>query len=79
MQKRGARGANGLIERTPSAPITTTSPGSISRTKRALMMSRAQVSDARIQASSSWPSTSGRTPSGSRTPIIASLVSAPSE
>jgi len=41
----------------------------MSRTSSAPMMSSAQVSDVRIHASPSRPSTSGRTPNGSRTPI----------
>ena len=58
MQKRLARCARtGLVLRTPLAPIITISPGSTSRTNSAPMMSRAQVSDARIHASPSWPST----------------------
>ena len=43
-----ARGANGRSEWTPSLSITTISPGSTSRTKSAPMMSRAQVSEARM-------------------------------
>ena len=78
-QSRFGSGANGLTLRTPSAPIMTISPGSTSRTNSASMMSKAQVSEARIQASPSRPSTSGRTPSGSRTPISASCDSATSE
>ena len=64
---------------TPRAPIMTISPGSTSRTNSAPMMSSAQVSDARIQASARRPRTSGRTPSGSRTPMISSCESATSE
>ena len=63
----------------PSLVMTTISPGSTSRTKSAPMMSSAQVSDARIGAPSSLPSTSGRTPQGSRTPISFFEVSATSE
>ena len=50
----------------PLAVTTTISPGFRSRTKRAPMMSSAQVSEARIQEPSRSPSTSGRMPSGSR-------------
>ena len=47
------------------------------------MMSSAQVSELSTQPSPTWPSTSGRTPSGSRTPIslvrvIATTENAPS-
>ena len=63
----------------PLAVTTTISPGFRSRTKRAPMMSSAQVSEARIQAPSRSPSTSGRMPSGSRQPIIFFDVSATSE
>ena len=65
--------------RCPCSVTTTISPGSMSRTKRAPMMSSAQVSEARIQAPSRSPSTSGRMPSGSRQPIIFLVVSATSE
>ena len=68
MQKRRARAANGLMLSVPLAVAVNTSPGSMSRTKRAPMMSSAQLSDARIGAPSSSPRTSGRTPRGSRTP-----------
>ena len=54
----------------PPGVMMTISPGSTSRTKRAPMMSSAQVSEARIGAPSRSPSTSGRMPSGSRQPII---------
>ena len=70
MQNRGGVGSNGKNESMPSSVITTISPGATSRRKVAPMMSRAQVSDARMVAPSSAPMTSGRTPSGSRTPII---------
>ena len=63
----------------PLAVTTTISPGFRSRTKRAPMMSSAQVSEARIQAPSRSPSTSGRMPSGSRMPIIFFDDSATSE
>ena len=61
----------------------TISPGSTSRTNSAPMMSRAQVSDDSTQASPVRPSISGRTPSGSRTPIslervMATIEKAPS-
>ena len=79
MQKRLAAGLNGLMLSTPLSVMMTISPGSMSRTTRAPMMSNATVSDARIIAPSSCPSTSGRTPKGSRTPMSASLVSATSE
>ena len=51
-QKRRCCLANGLIERRPLPSTITISPGSTSRTKSAPMMSSAQVSEARIQASS---------------------------
>ena len=78
-QNRFGRGANGAKLSTPAAPIVTISPGSTSRTYSAPMMSSAQVSDARIQPSPIRPSTKGRTPSGSRTPISAVLVIATRE
>ena len=56
----------GTGSRCPWLVTTTISPGFRSRTKRAPMMSSAQVSEARIQAPSRSPSTSGRMPSGSR-------------
>ena len=62
--------ANGNRLSMPSSVMTTISPGLMSRTKRAPMMSRAQVSEARIVAPSRSPRMSGRTPSGSRQPII---------
>ena len=54
-QKRRCCLVKGLIERRPLPSTMTISPGSTSRTKRAPMMSSAQVSEVRIQASSSWP------------------------
>ena len=54
-QKRRFCLVKGLIERRPLPSTMTISPGSTSRTKRAPMMSSAQLSDVRIQASSSWP------------------------
>ncbi len=48
MQGRICSGSKGLIDCTPLSEITTISPFSMSRTKRAPMMSSAQVSDARI-------------------------------
>ena len=48
MQKRDGAAANGLMLRKPSSSMTTISPGSTSRTKSAPMISRAQVSEARI-------------------------------
>ena len=50
-QSRFVSMLNGLMLRTPPAPMITISPGSTSRTNSASMMSRAQVSDAMIQAS----------------------------
>ncbi len=71
MQKRGFAGSNGnMLSNAARSVMTTISPGSTSRTKRAPMMSSAQVSEARIYAPSRSPSTSGRMPSGSRQPII---------
>ena len=78
MQGRGGIGGNGLWLCTPSSSNTTISPCSMSRTNLAPMMSSAQVSEARIGLPSSSPSTSGRMPSGSRTPISFLLVSATS-
>ena len=78
-QKRRFSFVKGLIERSPLPSTMTISPGSTSRTKRAPMMSSAQLSDVRIQESSRRPITSGRTPIGSRTPSSASLVSISSE
>ena len=54
-QKRRGCLVKGLIERRPLPSMMTISPGSTSRTKRAPMMSSAQVSEVRIQASSSRP------------------------
>ena len=48
MQGRGAILGNGRRLSTPCSVTTTISPFSTSRTKRAPMMSSAQVSDARI-------------------------------
>jgi hypothetical protein len=60
--------------------ITTISPGSISRTNSAPMMSSAQVSELSAQVlSPSRPRTSGRTPSGSRTPMSLVRVMATTE
>ena len=74
-----------VIEMLPSGWIsaTTTSPFLTSRTKRAPMMSRAQVSEAKIGLPSRSPSTSGRMPLGSRAPIslvrvMATIAKAPS-
>src|SRR5436190_21528347 len=67
-QKRRGCLLHGLIERRPVPSTITISPGSTSRTKRAPMMSSAQLSEVMIQASSSRPMQSGRTPIGSRTP-----------
>jgi hypothetical protein len=66
--------------------MTTISPGAISRTNSAPTMSSAQVSDAAPRSRFPRPirpSTSGRTPSGSRTPmslvrVIATMENAPS-
>ena len=60
-QPFGEGGANRL-ERTPSASMASSSPGSISRTKEAPTMSSAAVSDATTQPRSSRPNDSGRTP-----------------
>ncbi len=79
MQKRDGVSPKGFTLRRPAASITTTSPGCTSRTNSAPTMSSAQVSDARIQPSPVRPSTSGRTPRGSRAPISAPLCSATSE
>ena len=79
MQGRAGCGPKGLIDCDAVVVATTISPCSTSRTKRAPMMSSAQVSDARIGQPSRSPSTSGRMPSGSRTPISFLLVSATSE
>ena len=80
MQNRERVGAKGLWLSTPaSGVITTISPGSISRTNSAPMMSSAQVSELSAQPSPTRPSTSGRTPSGSRTPISLVRVMATTE
>src|ERR1700730_14045673 len=52
-QKRVSRCSNGITLRTPPAPMMTISPGSMSRSNSAPMMSSAQVSEARIH---DWPS-----------------------
>ena len=84
MQKRGLTRWNGKKLSTPSAVAITISPGSTSRTNSAPMMSRAQVSEESTQPlAGAGPSISGRTPSGSRTPIslervIATIEKAPS-
>src|SRR5437868_1995638 len=70
----GAVGGNGLCECMPSSSNTTISPFSTSRTYFAPMMSRAQVSEARIGCPSSLPMTSGRMPKGSRAPSSFLLV-----
>ena len=70
MQKRFFCGSKGKMLSMPFEVTTTISPGLMSRTKRAPMMSSAQVSEARIQAPSRSPRTNGRMPSGSRQPII---------
>ena len=69
-EARLRRPRTGAGSRSRPAVMITISPGSMSRTKRAPMMSSAQVSEARIGAPSRSPRTSGRTPSGSRQPII---------
>ncbi|WP_242473639.1 hypothetical protein [Blastococcus sp. TML/M2B] len=52
--------------RSPFSSIAMSSPGSTSRTTEAPTMSSAAVSLATTQPRSSRPSTSGRTPCGSR-------------
>ena len=79
MQNRGLTGWNGWKLSTPSAVQITISPGSMSRTYSAPMMSSAQVSDDSTQPSPTRPSISGRTPSASRTPISLERVSATME
>jgi hypothetical protein len=74
MQKRFRSGPNGNRLVTPASLQITTSPGATSRTKRAPMMSSAQVSEVTIGTPSISPSTSGRTPIGSRTPMMPSLA-----
>ena len=59
--------------------MTTISPGSTSRTNRAWIKSRAQVSLASTQAPSSWPRQRGRKPCGSRRPISSFSVMMTSE
>lgn len=60
-------------ERIPFFVITTNSPGSISLIGVASITSKAQVSEARTNESSSIPSHSGRKPYGSRAPMRVSL------
>ncbi len=79
MQNRGRRGWNGKMLSTPAAVAITISPGSTSRTNSAPMMSSAHVSEASTQPSPTRPSISGRTPSGSRTPISLERVMATTE
>ena len=59
--------------------MTSSSPGSSSRTNGAPVMSRAGVSEARTQPSSSLPRHRGRKPCGSRTPISRSWSSSTRE
>ena len=61
-----ARARAKCCERRPSSSIAISSPGSISRTKLAPTMSSAAVSEVTTQPRSRRPSTSGRTPCGSR-------------
>ena len=75
MQGRGGFGGNGLWLCAPASSNTMISPGSMSRTYLAPIMSSAQVSEVRIGRPSRSPSTSGRMPSGSRAPISFLLVS----
>ena len=75
MQKSRARARNGRRLRSRPRRITTTSPGSTSRSKLAPIRSSAQVSLATTQAPSRRPSESGRKPCGSRAAISASPVS----
>src|SRR5690242_16954743 len=65
MQPARSTSAN-RVDRRPSASIAMNSPGSISRTNDAPTMSSAAVSLATTQPRSRRPSTSGRTPCGSR-------------
>src|SRR5690349_6086716 len=65
MQPFGSGLAN-RAERSPSASIASSSPGSTSRTNEAPTMSSAAVSLATTQPRDSRPSTSGRTPCGVR-------------
>ena len=53
----------------PSSVIITTSPGFISLTNSALIISNAQVSEQRIYAPSNFPKTNGLIPKGSLAPI----------
>src|SRR5918993_423182 len=62
MQGRMFWGGAKRIDSMPSSEMTTISPFSTSRTKRAPMMSSAQVSDARMARPSNSPRTSGRMP-----------------
>ena len=83
-QNRSRERPNGLMLCTPWSLITTISPGSTSRTKSAPTISSAQVSRGQHPAAGALampmrPRISGRTPSGSRTPISASVDSATSE
>ena len=59
-------GVANRLDRRPSSPIESSSPGSTSRTKLAPTVSRAAVSLATTQPRSIRPSTNGRTPYGSR-------------
>ena len=61
----GWAGAN-RCDRSPSSSMMISSPGSTSRTKEAPTISSAAVSEATTQPRSKRPSTSGRTPCGSR-------------
>src|SRR6201746_644223 len=74
MQGRGGLGGNGLWLCAPRSSNTMISPGSMSRTYLAPIMSSAQVSEVRIGWPSRSPSTSGRMPSGWRAPISFLLV-----
>src|SRR5271165_4693250 len=65
MQPLGSGLAN-RVDRTPSASMARSSPGSMSRTNEAPTMSSAAVSDATTQPRSSRPRDNGRTPYGSR-------------
>ena len=59
----------------PSSVIITTSPGSISLTKSAPIISKAQVSEHKIYEPSKLPKTSGLIPRGSLAPINFLFVS----
>ena len=74
-----ARRGRACSDWTPAAVEHDHLAGSTSRTNSAPMMSSAQVSEARIWREPSLPSTSGRTPRGSRTPITMSWASATRE